>query len=86
MALLPVVSAALLDSIFTSRELIKHADDNLQLKQALPEAAGRDAPSTSRARRLGRLLARSEGRAIEGLVVQRLGQSREGVLWKVERV
>jgi len=83
--LLPAIHSTMLDANFLSCELIEHAVIDTPLKLALAAAGGRDEPG--KARSLGRLLARAEGCAVEGLVVQRVGPpQRRGALWTVRPI
>ena len=65
------------DRTFTSAELIRHADVHPALKAQL-DGALVDSP-----RQLGKLLASIEGRSIQGLMLERVDETREGILWRV---
>lgn len=79
-ALLPAITSAVGDANWTAGELFAFGDPALVevLANVVPGLAG-----SSRTRRLGRLLARAEGREILGRVVLRVGPVRGGVLWRV---
>jgi hypothetical protein len=65
--------------IFTSAELVRHAELAPSLRAAILQSVGRLS-----ARRLGKLLHRLEGVAFEGFMIERvLGRDREGALWVV---
>ena len=78
-ALVRAIAGAARGLAFTSAELIAHAQVEGALRDALV------ACDALNARRLGKLLRRIEGVEIGGLVVERVGESGEGVVW-VSRV
>lgn len=82
--LLPAIASSVQDANFLVHELMAHSSNDAQLKSAIDAALG--AGGKSRTRSLGRLLARAENVAIEGHIVERLGPTRDGVLWEVRRV
>jgi hypothetical protein len=75
--LLRAIVLACGDRLFTSRELLEHADVAPALRAALGSVS---------ARRLGKLLARIEGRVIDGLCVHRIGTTSHVVSWMVKAV
>jgi hypothetical protein len=70
MRLLPAIGGALGSEVFTSRDLACHAAPRLVLR-------GRSAKS------IGKLLARADGRPIEGWIVERVGSEINVALWRV---
>jgi hypothetical protein len=79
--LLRAISAAVGDNYFNSSQLAAHAalPDAAALHAALMEVIG-----AVDSRKIGKLLARIEGREIGGLEVHRLSsKDRNGVIWKV---
>jgi hypothetical protein len=81
--LLPAIIDAIADANFAARDLMNRATGNADLREALVQVLGplRD----DSAKRLGGLLKRGAGVAQGGLRVVRLGEVREGAIWKVER-
>jgi hypothetical protein len=79
-ALLPVVAAAVGDRAFTLAELREHALLPMQteLRSALEAAGGPN--------RVGRLLRRADGFAVEGLRAECVGDDRDGLVWCVRGV
>ena len=77
-ALLLAVAEALGDRQFTSAALVAHAEADLALRQAL---VGADISTT---RELGCLLRRLEGSVLSGLRLERMGDQRAGVVWRVQ--
>jgi hypothetical protein len=75
-SLLPVVSQAIGSALFTLRDLAEQAETDDALKVALGCVS---------ARRLGKLFARSAGFPVDGVRVERVGNVREGILWRVAR-
>ncbi|MFO1196584.1 MAG: hypothetical protein U1E86_06375 [Burkholderiaceae bacterium] len=71
------------DRAFSAIELAEHAllPASRALREAVEQAAG-----SLEARRIGRALARVEGRPIDGLRVERIGTDRDGIIWRVSRV
>jgi hypothetical protein len=65
---------------YTAAELIRHATVDPELAAAL------EAADVTNPRELGQLLRRVEHRTIEGLTVERVGQGRDGLVWRVVRV
>ena len=81
--LLRAIHDAVADRVFSAGDLLIHA--------ALPIAAGLHAAilagiGIANARRLGKALARAEGRNLGGLVVVRVETDSSGILWSVRRV
>lgn len=81
-ALVPAIYEAVADRIFTSAELIRHAEaDGESLTPALIFAGcGQDA------RKLGLLLKRLEGEDCSGFQVVREAEDRGGAIWRVQPV
>ncbi len=82
--LLPAVADAVGNLYFTSRELIAHGQADSILLSALVRVYG--SITTGTARRIGKLLTRADGFALDDLRVVRVGDARDGVLWSVVRV
>ncbi|MEJ7667578.1 MAG: hypothetical protein WKH97_02365 [Casimicrobiaceae bacterium] len=82
--LLPAIADAVGNLHFTSRELIAHGEADSILLAALVRVYG--SITTGTARRLGRLLNRADGFAMDDLRVQRVGYVRDGALWSIARV
>jgi hypothetical protein len=78
--LLALVASGGLMSRFSAREVVAHARHVPELAQAL-EAADAETP-----RAVGRLLRRVEGRVISGVRLERCGEDRGGLVWRVSRV
>lgn len=76
-ALVLAISAHAGDLLFCARELVEHS----RLRAAIVAAVGE-----LNSRRLGRLLRRLEGREIAGVRIERVGEDRDGVAWRVSRV
>jgi hypothetical protein len=76
-ALLRTIAETAAGTVFTSRELHRHANAVPALRVALRHADA-DTP-----RRLGWLLSRLEGCPVNGLVVVRLDDGRDGIRWCV---
>ena len=76
-ALLPAVGAAVGARIFSVAELRRHAllADQAALRDALARGGG--------PRRIGRLLGRGAGVAVDGMRVAAVGHDREGKLWTI---
>jgi hypothetical protein len=81
--LLPAISDAIGDANFAVRDLMNRATADADLRKALAQVLG--PLSGGSARRLGGLLKRGAGVAQGGRRVVRLGEVREGAIWKVER-
>jgi hypothetical protein len=77
--LLRVIAEHVEHRVFSAAELVAHAalESAVQLREVL---RGRNA------RKLGRVLMRLEGRALNGLVLYRNGEDRNGLVWRVSRV
>jgi hypothetical protein len=71
------------ERVFTSGELIVAASlpEAVALRDAITATVGR-----LNAKALGKLLRRIEGADFDGLTVQRIGDDRGGVLWRVSRL
>jgi hypothetical protein len=81
--LLPAIADAVGDANFAARDLMNRATANADLRKALAQVLGPLCGDS--ARPLGGLLKRGAGVAEGGLRVVRLGEVREGAIWKVER-
>jgi len=68
--------------VFTAGEVITNSELSVAaaLREALVAALG-----AANARALGKLLRRVEGLELDGMRVQRCGQERDGVVWRVTR-
>lgn len=75
--LLPIVAAAVADRAFTVRELRDHAalPSQLVLRDAIEANGGPN--------KLGRLLKRGDGFDVAGWRVERIGNDRDGLVWRV---
>jgi hypothetical protein len=76
-ALLLAVAEAIGDRPWTSAQLVAHANVDPALREALTAA------DITSAQELGCVCRRLEGIAVAGLRLDRVGRSREGVLWRV---
>ncbi len=78
-ALLHAVIAACGALPFTAADLLEHAalSDRVALAEALA-TCGANSP-----RKLGKLLRRIEGAEFDGLVVQRVAEGRDGIVWRI---
>jgi hypothetical protein len=74
------VANVVADAIFSSGEVVAHAAVAPKLAAAL-EGADITSP-----RSLGKLFRRVEGVAIEGVLLERVGEDRAGLLWRIVRV
>lgn len=81
--LLPAVSLAVGSAIFTVRDLVGHAKTDAELQAVIDKQFGTDAGAP---KKLGKLLARCDGFAEEGLRVAGVRKVRDGMLWRVERL
>lgn len=75
--LLPAVADAIGPCVWTTADLLAHAEQHQPIRLALDGRSGR---------RLGKLLARAEGIALAGCLLRRGEAVREGLLWFVQRV
>jgi hypothetical protein len=72
--LLIAIAEAAGNRMFTTRELVHHAD----YRAPLHEVIGGKSPKA-----LGRLFRRIENQDFDGLCIKSIGPSRDGVLWRV---
>jgi hypothetical protein len=70
------------DNVFVTSEIIVLANKTDPESRALHEALQKGL-GTLNARRLGKALMRAEGRDLAGRVVVRVGDSRNGVIWRI---
>lgn len=83
--LLPAIADAFGDLHFTTRELFRYANAKDDILMA--EIARACGPvTTGTVRRLGKLLTRAAGFALDDLRVVRVGDERDGAVWSVVRV
>jgi hypothetical protein len=75
--LLPVIADAVQHRVFSAKELFEHADIDAAL------AAAFDAASIQSVRQLGKALHAIGGRAMHGLRLDRVGDDRDGAVWRV---
>lgn len=75
--LLPAVADAIGPCVWTTADLLAHAEQHEPIRHALDGRNGR---------RLGKLLARAEGVALADCLLRRGEAVREGLLWFVQRV
>jgi hypothetical protein len=75
--LLPILAAAVADRAFTVRELRDHASlpNQLVLRGAIEASGGPN--------KLGRLLKRGDGFDVAGWRVERIGNDRDGLVWRM---
>lgn len=76
--LLAAIATAVEERLFTAAEVLRHAEVNATLARAL------DAAEIATARSLGKYLRRIEGRTIDGVRVDRIGEDRDGMIWRCE--
>lgn len=76
-ALLVAIAEAIGDRTFTAAQLVTHSHASSVLRDAL------EAADITNARDLGWVCRRVEGRPLSGLVLERDGDARAGVLWRV---
>jgi hypothetical protein len=76
--LVRAIAATARERVFSSAELIQHAEVATELRAAIVSAIG-----SLNARKLGRALRRVEGTDIAGLVVARVGADSGGVSWRI---
>lgn len=87
-AILGAIAGSTVTSIqanFSADDVLDHARFKPELARAL-EAAGINRQAKGAARRIGKLLARCEGVAAGDFLLQRVGPTREGILWAAVRV
>ena len=78
----PAIYASVNDQLFMCSQLLQFARDDDDLLAALDAALGQDGGT---GRRLGQLLARCAGVALEGFRIERIAEERLGLLWRVVR-
>jgi hypothetical protein len=76
--LLSVIAAAVQGREFSAVEVMKHARVTPVLAQTLTAAR------LTNARALGQYLLRVEGRPVGHVRVQRIGEDRDGIIWRCE--
>lgn len=74
---LPAIATAIGDRAFNAAEVLNHATVDRELAAVL------DAARIPNARILGQYLRTIEGRTIGGVRVERIGEDREGIVWRV---
>jgi hypothetical protein len=81
--LVRTTQAAVQHRVFTSAELAAHAEmpEAAELREAIVAAVGSLKP-----RHIGMALRALDGRDVEGLVVRRVGEDRDGANWMIERL
>lgn len=80
--LAPSISQAIGDMTFSTSDLLEEAKGNAELDDALSQA-GLGSQDEKTPRRLGKLLARAKGFNEAGYVIECVGATRQGRLWRV---
>jgi len=81
--LLAAISEAIGNAPFTARSIVDDATSDGALGVALELAVGAMPANT---RKLGKLLARADGFAVDGFTVRCEAKHKDGLLWRVARV